>query len=418
MIWLIPATPANSNKIVVGSNSYSSAHGSSSGTLLDKILADCSNSYDPVYSPSSPYIIRRMLLTYDISVLAGLSVSEAWVTFPSGDIVETDSGDADIHIVEGLHHTPPIATDFGATTAADVSGGHINYSDISDNTLYIPLNSQGLIWLLSTGKLCTRLSGDIDNHVPTGKNAIRSSSGATNIDSNGFSWLLYLTLFNVVDDYGDSLTLKVDIQGAGFPPILIVKHDGAQQEYPKFRIEYWKTGYYYLAQHTDEFTFEDEYPLSKDFPVTGLTPNSEYRFIVQCKYCENDDWFILYPTKVYTTGSIAHKLYSKRIGSIRHLYRPGAYTQEITFGGLVRGIDYPDIYNLTGKLSQKPIPDIPKSPISIDDHWTEYMGTSIPDKTKTEIDKAIESDMEDKVSLWDYIVDFHKKLFGSDRKDR
>jgi len=40
-----------------------------------------------------------------------------------------------------------------------------------------------------------------------------------------------------------------------------------------------------------------------------------------------------------------------RVGSIRHIYRPGVYKAEITLGGLSAGIDTPDLYVPGGKLS-------------------------------------------------------------------
>ena len=53
---------------------------------------------------------------------------------------------------------------------------------------------------------------------------------------------------------------------------------------------------------------------------------------------------------------------TKRVGSIRHLYKPGSYTAEITLGGLAKGIDYPDTYKaINNKSERNPIPEPSKN---------------------------------------------------------
>jgi hypothetical protein len=50
---------------------------------------------------------------------------------------------------------------------------------------------------------------------------------------------------------------------------------------------------------------------------------------------------------------------TKRVGSLRHLYRPGLYNLEITLGGLVRGMNYPDNYKIGEQTFEQKPPEIP-----------------------------------------------------------
>jgi hypothetical protein len=89
----------------------------------------------------------------------------------------------------------------------------------------------------------------------------------------------------------------------------------------------------------------------------------------------------------------------KRIGSIRHIYRPGVYKAEVTLGGLVSKIDSPLEYKPIGKLSdsysreQDQIPRSTTYPYQYPNQGfvSQDFGV-VPPQTATEIQKAIESD--------------------------
>jgi hypothetical protein len=89
----------------------------------------------------------------------------------------------------------------------------------------------------------------------------------------------------------------------------------------------------------------------------------------------------------------------KRIGSIRHIYRPGVYKAEVTLGGLVSKIDSPLEYKPIGKLSdsysreQDQIPRSTTYPYQYPNQGfvSQDFGV-VPSQTATEIQKAIESD--------------------------
>jgi len=77
-----------------------------------------------------------------------------------------------------------------------------------------------------------------------------------------------------------------------------------------------------------------------------------------------------------------------RVGSIRHIYRPGVYKAELTLGGLSSGIDTPDLYVPSGKLSsltekkEDTVPEKPAPPTT----------TNIPPSVQANIDAAIRDD--------------------------
>ena len=102
-----------------------------------------------------------------------------------------------------------------------------------------------------------------------------------------------------------------------------------------------------------------------------------------------------------------------RIGSIRHIYRPGVYKSEITLGGLVAGIDYPDSYVPAGKLSDnyaRQLDQTPKADTEVkaattetavqapppDITWVGGGSTApnmpIPTRVMFEINKAVQAD--------------------------
>jgi hypothetical protein len=101
---------------------------------------------------------------------------------------------------------------------------------------------------------------------------------------------------------------------------------------------------------------------------------------------------------------VASDAVSDRVGSIRHIYRPGVYKAEITLGGLSRGIDYPDLYSAPGRLTSgegEPVPtrppDIPEPPPHIEptpDVSISPGSKYITDRAMQEILNAVKSDQE------------------------
>ncbi|GAH71407.1 unnamed protein product, partial [marine sediment metagenome] len=216
-----------------------------------------------IYSGSGYfYLIRRLECKYDLSLLAGLTISSARVYFPDLllELYADDVNQGDLHVVEGCGDNPLVFASFGKLLSKTISGGVIECPDVPPsgwgNTIRMPkpfieLNATGISWL-SLGSpvspLAFRLSCDKDN-VPN----VVLPTELYDYKGNGMYGYLCFTKANACRPIGwlpiamiDNITAtSAVLHGIHCPgtAMLRIVHDGVDDEYPKYRFVYGKTRY-------------------------------------------------------------------------------------------------------------------------------------------------------------------------------
>lgn len=173
--------------------SWANAHDAASG-VVDTADLTPRTAFDAYGVPVDKWLCQRGFPYFDTSLL---TPSDTLIKVVLGLYIYskqyTNVGHANLHIVEGVQHDPPVATDFGDSLIKVTSGGNINYDDIVEEAFNeIVLNATGMAWINKGGitKLCLKLSGDIDNLEPTGPsygNAI-----LINVQEDGSDYAPYL----------------------------------------------------------------------------------------------------------------------------------------------------------------------------------------------------------------------------------
>jgi hypothetical protein len=126
---------------------------------------------------TNKYFVSRFALDFDTSAIpAGVTIKSAslWYWNDGSASEKADAGHADLHVVEGVHHTPVVANDYGDQLPKVTSGGVLAFGDQGAGWNEIILNATGLTWIVKGGltRLCLKLSGDGNNLQPTGFNIV------------------------------------------------------------------------------------------------------------------------------------------------------------------------------------------------------------------------------------------------------
>lgn len=129
------------------------------------------------YTAYDRYYIYRSFFSFNtFKIPNGATILSAVLHMQLKSKVENDIGQSDLYVVEGVQHSPPILTDYGAHVAKVASGGSIAYADLPlvGEFFDIPLNKTGRGWINKHGdtKFCVRLNGDRLDHEPTDLNGV------------------------------------------------------------------------------------------------------------------------------------------------------------------------------------------------------------------------------------------------------
>ncbi|MBA7484018.1 hypothetical protein ES707_19537 [subsurface metagenome] len=251
------------------------------------------------------YLIRRLECKYDLSLLAGLTISSVRLYFPKDllSLYADDVNQGDLHVVEGCGDNPLVSGIFGNLLSKVVSGGVIECPDVPPSgfgneirptQFYMELNATGISWLLLGSPVCPlafKVSGD-KNNVP---NVVLPPDIPPRYKGQGVYCVLNYTKANacrpigwlpidMIDNITATSAVLHGIHCAGTAMLRIV-HDGVDDEYPKYRFVYGKTRY-----ARDNFTSwkslsltmpNEEVPVE---PIAGLEPDTIYYVEMQFDY--------------------------------------------------------------------------------------------------------------------------------------
>ena len=192
--------PATSSDGVVWNtaNGYAVCHNAANGDFRSQVSKTLLAENALLTAPT--YLIIRAFLFFDTSIIPDdATLTKAVLRLYLTSKIEENSGQSTLHVVEGVQDDPLQLNDFGDHLSKTTSGGSIAYSVLPDvnNHFDISLNDTGKGWVNKTGitKLCLRVSGDIDNTVPTnagaGKNYIMWSSSEKGVESQRPKLIVY-----------------------------------------------------------------------------------------------------------------------------------------------------------------------------------------------------------------------------------
>ncbi len=223
---------ADGGNILYTDATYSTAHDAANGeTVQDNGIATSRNSLI-----GGDYHVRRSFVTIDTSALpdaANITAAKLFLGVAPLSVGEADSGQATLHIVEGVQNVPIIASDFGDHLGKTISGGSIDISGLeaTSGAIVIELNVTGLGLINKTGitKFCLRTAGDIDNSTPSGDNKFVTSYLS---QSRPFVVISAATAITSKD-----AQLNATIYALGFPG-LEVTYDGDDKIYPRAQFTY------------------------------------------------------------------------------------------------------------------------------------------------------------------------------------
>jgi len=275
---IFSATNIGSNKKVrLQGGAYAAVHNAANGSNLG-ITPVCWNYYNTTFFT---YSIDRGFLDFDTTTLPG-AIAGRFAFRVSGK-TNNDPGHSDFHIVQGIQNIPLLLSDYGAHLIMTTSGGSMAYAAIGiggANTNVLTLNANGISWVVPGGitKFCLRLSGDIDNLVPTDGNVV-------NLDLGG-AWSGAVT--NPASGVlSTSATLNGTFRaGTAYFPFLEVTYVGADPILPRVRFEYGLTIAYGQVTPWQYGT-----PMFSDFAdaIGPLVPATLYHFRAVCEDASGTD---------------------------------------------------------------------------------------------------------------------------------
>ncbi len=290
---------------------------------------------------ASNYTILRGFIFFDTSGLPdGVNITAARIYFSRVSTGEDDTGQATLHIVEGVQSDPVVVSDYGAHLTKTTSGGSITRAAIvaAGALFFLSLNATGLGWISKTGttKFCLRLAGDIDNSTPAGKNDVNLAY---------FSETAPRGTTDAASGVGiGSATLNGTF--GGLHPICIeVTYDGADAVYPKARFQYGlnisygtNTVWQEALQHGDAI----------EQAISGLAASTTYHYRIQTENASgnktgSDTTFgttagTSYPTDAITRVTGITKIHDRN-------RRPTIYRTVLQLGGLANLPNLEDAFN-------------------------------------------------------------------------
>jgi len=150
---------------------YATAHNAATGTTLTSgtIVRNTRPSY---------YQISRLFYYFNtLSLDPNISIISADIVFKSNGKSETDPDHSDLILLEPVHGDTVVLADYGTLLPIVTPLATIPYEDIiadSSTEFSASLGSTALALINPGGitKYCLRMSGDVENLIPTGANVV------------------------------------------------------------------------------------------------------------------------------------------------------------------------------------------------------------------------------------------------------
>lgn len=289
-VSLFPVLATTQRYLYCALGTYTQDHDAASATT------DAAAGFEAYQDTGSIY---RCFASFDTNTtsITG-AIQSARLLMYCGTYTQTNSGQANIHLIQGVQEDPVARDDYGDELLYVQSGGVITATTLSGSNYgqALNINATGLTWINSAAqtKFCFRCEGDISNSTPSGLNTIAVYEYPT----PSYLEFLYGTTGPVVCWFacettgatnvtGNSATLTAITSGSTsnkIPITLEVTHDGESPAYPRYRFAYGPLGYIYTTDWQTGVPLMDTIAAN----ITGLQTGTSYIWRLEYQHSSSD----------------------------------------------------------------------------------------------------------------------------------